>query len=400
MPPDGVHTRYQNFENPGGEKGRGGLENRGRKGHAFDSVKAGETRTLFQARGSGLITHIWITVKSPAGGVLNSSILRGVRLDAFWDDAPTPAVSAPLGDFFGIGLGRPNVAFECGLFSSPGAKAFNCYVPMPYRRAARLTLTNESGADLTHVFYTITYQEQPVDPRETLYFHASWRREPATVEGRDFAILPRVSGRGRYLGANLSIIPNPAYGRVKWGDSWGVPWWGEGEVKISLDGDGDRATLVGTGAEDYPGTAWGMGLFNHRYQGILVSGDTGYAFYRHHVPDPIYFHADARVTMQQIGGGLKRQLLEMEKAVGPIRLVSVDCAPPRRFIRAYDDNVQLHDPMILPDDWCNFERTGDDWAACAYFYLDAPENGLPPLQPAAIRLAGVEAGAGAPRQDG
>ncbi len=35
-----------------------------------------------------------------------------------------------------------------------------------------------------------------------------------------------------------------------------------------------------------------------------------------------------------------------------------------------------------------FERS-DDWSACAYFYLDRPENGLPPLAPAAERIVGL-----------
>lgn len=395
-----VQTRYQNFENPKSLKGGGGVENHGRKGHAFDDLKAGETKTLFQADTSGVITHIWITVNSSAGGVLNPTILRGVRIDAFWDGAATPAITAPLGDFFGIGLGRANVPFECELFSSPGAKAFNCYVPMPFLKSARLTLTNESGVDITHIFYTITWQQQPLDPRDTLYFHATWRREPETVLGRDFAILPRVSGRGRYLGANLSVIPGTRYGKVMWGTHEGIAWWGEGEVKLYLDGDREHATLVGTGTEDYPGTAWGMGTFNHRYQGILVSEEAGFSFYRHHIPDPIFFHQDIRVTMQQIGGALKRQLLEMEKRVGPIRIVSVNTTqPPRRFIKALDEGWSLADPRIDPEDWCNFEREGDDWAACAYFYLDRPENGLPPLQPAALRLAGLAGTEGAKRQD-
>lgn len=400
-PPATTQTRCQNFENRTGAKGAGGRENQGRKGHAFDDLPAGATRTLFETQGSGIITHIWITVNSPVGGVLNPMLLRAVRLDAYWDDAATPAVSAPLGDFFGIGLGRANVAYECALFSSPGAKALNCYVPMPYLRAARLTLTNDSDVDISHVFYTITYLQQPLEAAQTLYFHAAWRRELATACGRDFAILPRVQGRGRYLGANLSVIPSTRYGKVRWGESWGIPWWGEGELKIYLDGDGEHATLVGTGTEDYPGTAWGMGAFNHRYQGILVSQDDGYAFYRHHVPDAIYFHDDVRVTMQQIGGATKEQLLDMEKRVGPIRIVSVNTsAVPRRFIAALDQGLDLHSPDIRPADWCNFEREGDDWAACAYFYLDRPENGLPPLPPVALRMAHVLPTEGAPRQDG
>ena len=32
-----------------------------------------------------------------------------------------------------------------------------------------------------------------------------------------------------------------------------------------------------------------------------------------------------------------------------------------------------------------FERE-DDWSSCAYFYLERPENGLPPLAAVASRL--------------
>jgi len=47
-------------------------------------------------------------------------------------------------------------------------------------------------------------------------------------------------------------------------------WWGEGEVKFFLDGDAEYPTLVGTGTEDYVGTAWGQGVFSQRFQGRLL----------------------------------------------------------------------------------------------------------------------------------
>ena len=51
-------------------------------------------------------------------------MLRGIRLDFYWEGATTPAVSAPLGDFSGIGLGEI-VAFQSALFSSPEGRSFN-----------------------------------------------------------------------------------------------------------------------------------------------------------------------------------------------------------------------------------------------------------------------------------
>src|SRR5438552_704380 len=95
--PRGVQTRWFSFENSESGRGRAGLENRGAKGHAFDSVAAGETKTLLEVTGSGIIGRIWLTIsdRSP-------EMLRSLRLDMTWDNAARPAVSVPLGDFFGV----------------------------------------------------------------------------------------------------------------------------------------------------------------------------------------------------------------------------------------------------------------------------------------------------------
>jgi hypothetical protein len=74
-------------------------------------------------------------------------------------------------------------------------------------------------------------------------------------------------------------------------------------VKIFLDGDAELPTMAGTGTEDYVGTAWGQGQYAHLYQGspIADEGRMQWAFYRYHVPDPVWFRKDVRVTVQQIG---------------------------------------------------------------------------------------------------
>jgi len=140
-----------------------------------------------------VIRRIWITV-----GERTPVMLRSLRLEMFWDDAKKPAVSVPLGDFFGAALGQ-TVAFENALFSSPEARSFNTIVPMPFRRSARLVLTNQSASDLTRVFYDVDYTLGPPSP-DMLYFHAYWRRERPTSLGQDFSVLPSITGRGRYLG--------------------------------------------------------------------------------------------------------------------------------------------------------------------------------------------------------
>jgi hypothetical protein len=89
-------------------------------------------------------------------------------------------------------------------------------------------------------------------------------------------------------------------------------WWGEGEVKVYLDGE-PEPTICGTGTEDYLGSAWGLGVFAAPESGAPLvvgphagSGDEHslVSFYRWHLSDPIVFDASARVTIQQIGAAM------------------------------------------------------------------------------------------------
>ena len=189
--PDGIETRWASPENPQGEKGKGARTNGGRKGRPAIPIKAGEQVTLAEVRdSSGTIRRIWGTIsdRSPA-------MLRGLKIEMFWDGATKPAVSVPFGDFFGFGLGHM-VAFQSALFASPEGRSFNCYVPMPFSKGMKIVLTNESGKDLQLLFYDVDYTLGDKHDANDLYFHAHYRRENPTKLQRDFEILPRVSGKG------------------------------------------------------------------------------------------------------------------------------------------------------------------------------------------------------------
>jgi len=368
--PSGIKTHWISFENQTLDRARAGLENQGAKGHAFDHIRAGETKTLLDIAAEGMIRRIWLTIddRSP-------QMLRSLRLDMFWDKAESPAVSAPLGDFFGVGLGR-RTPFENALFSDPEGRSFNCFVPMPFRSAARITLTNESYVDLKHHFYDIDLTTGPAGA-EALYFHAHWRRESPNQLGREYTILPRVRGSGRFLGSNVGVIADPRYQGA---------WWGEGEVKIRF-GDDANPTLCGTGTEDYIGTGWGQGAYAHRTQGCLIADKdlSQWCFYRYHLDDPVFFEDACEVAIQTIGGNDTFKVLELMKAGAPAIPVSVDTGEAGRFVALFDGAD--HD-LVSPDlvqKWCNFWRQ-DDWSSTAYFYLDSPENGLAQIQPVAQRL--------------
>jgi hypothetical protein len=138
--PSGVQTRWASPENPRGEKGAGAQTNGGRKGRPSISIKAGEQATLAEVHGSsGTVRRIWATFndRSPA-------MLRGLKIEMFWDGSIKAAVSVPFGDFFGMALGHMN-AFRSALFANPEGKSFNCYIPMPFRTGMKIVVTNESG---------------------------------------------------------------------------------------------------------------------------------------------------------------------------------------------------------------------------------------------------------------
>lgn len=362
--PDHIETRWASAENPSGEKGGGCRSNDGRKRNAcICPLKAGESAVLLDIRDtSGTIRRIWATIseRSP-------QMLRALRLEITWDGEETPAINVPMGDFFCHSLGQMS-SFENALFSSPEGRSFNCIVPMPFRKGARIVVHNESDRDLKMLFYDVNFTVAEAHADSVLYLHALWRRENPTREEEDFEILPRLRGRGRFLGLCAGVRADT--GR------YFKSWWGEGEVKVYLDGDEGSPSLCGTGTEDYIGTAWGQGKYAHAFQGCPIADEERmhYGFYRLHLPDPIWFRRDIRVTIQQIGCWNPETIRQMQQSGLRLRHGS------KSF--AMEEAVEK-----IPYGF--FERE-DDWSSCAWFYLDVPVSPFSGLAEVKERIAGLE----------
>ena len=122
----------------------------GRNADAW-TIPAGESRTLADINGPGLITHIWMTQRNH---------YRDCLLKITWDNAAHPSVLVPLGDFFGLGHGIVN-SYQSQLFTASTrwnnrfemGCALNCYAPMPFRERALVELINESSEDHRQYFY-------------------------------------------------------------------------------------------------------------------------------------------------------------------------------------------------------------------------------------------------------
>jgi len=299
-------TRSINAENPTGEKGKGAMAEvdagnpaprdlgRGWKVRPCITVPANDTVTLAEIEGPGAIQHMWFTV---GPGAWRSLILR-----FYWDGEDSPSIEVPIGDFFCSGW-----AERCNVNSLPvsvnPAGGFNSYWEMPFRKSARVTIENLGDKDADGFFYQITYALTEV-PEDAAYLHAQFRRSNPLPYKTDHTLLDGVKGWGHYVGTYIA---------------WGVNnngWWGEGEVKFFMDGDGEFPTICGTGTEDYFGGAWGFefppgeyGVFTTPWLGMpqiikpdgLYRSQQRFGLYRWHVMDPIRFEQDLKVTIQALG---------------------------------------------------------------------------------------------------
>jgi hypothetical protein len=203
--PEGVQSRVSSFENINSVKGAGGQTNLSAKGNAFESMKAGETKTLLDVKGSGIIQRMWFTIRER-----DPKTLRSIRLQMYWDNDPKPAVDVPFGDFFVSNLGKTE-KFESALFSSPEGRSYNCYISMPFRKAAKIVLINESNSEIPLLFFDIDFILQKSIPADALYFHAYWIRQSNNSLKQDFEVLPMLKGSGRFLGMSVGVLADKKY---------------------------------------------------------------------------------------------------------------------------------------------------------------------------------------------
>lgn len=287
-----MESRSISFENPTGARGAGGAECGGRKGAAMRVIRPGERIVLADIEGPGTIRHIWMTFPPAA-----PEEMRAKLIEVFYDGHAEPSVSVPALDFFGIPWGRP-VHLDSALTTLSEGRGFNTFIPIPFQSSIRIEYVN-AGQRKAHLYYQVDYTLESALPEGTGYLHASYRRQNPTVMGQDFVIAEGLQGPGRFLGCVVGVrVLDSGF------------WYGEGEVKMYIDGDDQLPTICGTGLEDYVGTAWAMGAHYTQYMGSpLIVKDPEAAsgmpdfvgFYRWHVMDPVMFKQTLRVTIQQIG---------------------------------------------------------------------------------------------------
>ncbi|HET6204535.1 MAG TPA: glycoside hydrolase family 172 protein [Planctomycetota bacterium] len=286
-------------------------------------IEPGEELELARFEGPGCITHLWFTIAMNEEGYLKKLVLR-----AWWDGEDTPSIEAPVGDFFGLGHGGDKRYFHSSAFFAVAPQlGLNCFLPMPFAKSARLTVRNE-GKTRCHAFYFyVDAARLPSLPEDAAYLHAQYRQQYPCKPGEDY-VFAEASGRGHLLGVHLAV-EQTAHG-----------WWGEGDDRITIDGN-ESGRLLGTGTEDYFCGAWNFrAVFSSPYLGSprLEEDRRGcrHAVYRFHATDPIPFRTSLRYACEH-GHGNDRS---------------------------------------------------DNWSSAAFWYQVEPHAPFPPLPPAEERLFG------------
>jgi hypothetical protein len=252
-------------------------------------LEPSQTLVFADIQGPGCITHFRDNITSDEAHHLQYHILR-----AYWDGESQPSVEVPVGDFFGIGFGLTEkcssalIAIDArrGKVTDPTATgaARNCYIPMPFKHSARLTITNLGKKPSKH-WFEVNYRSYTKAPEDQGYFHAQYRQGTPPPVG-PYTIL-EATGRGHLLGCVLSIKNNDG------------GWWGEGDEIVYIDG---RHEMQGTGSEDYFGESYGLRPGCFPYFGVTLLEEPYTTAYRWHIPDPVVFNKSIRFLIEQGNG--------------------------------------------------------------------------------------------------
>jgi hypothetical protein len=271
------------------------------------SVAPGATITILNADGPGVVSHIWMTINDQEAWSLKKIVLR-----MYWDGEKDPSVEAPVGDFFGLGLGD-YYTWHSAMLSVAPDKALNSFFPMPFQHHARITITNQGSEPIHNLYWNIDYRAYPHPlPPGTLYFHAEYHQAQPThgivsgwnsngdakvldlknKDGKDNYVFLNAEGRGQFVGVTMSVLQNQD------------DWFGEGDDMFFIDGE-KLPSINGTGTEDYFLGAWGFGdhPFSYPLYGApYIEGDehagARISLYRFHLDAPITFTKSIRATIE------------------------------------------------------------------------------------------------------
>jgi len=269
-------------------------------------IKPGETRTIAEVSGAGVINHIWITI-APGPDQLNRN---DIILRMYWDNKSYASVESPIGPFFGQGWNEQYNYASLPLSAGPGnGTGLSSYFTMPFSSGAKIEIENQSEETITSFYFYVDYLEMKEIPGDMGRFHAWYNheltealpegetewgvvgKEGENKDGTGNYVFADIKGKGHFVGINYYVhCPTPM-------------WYGEGDDMFFIDGE-KIPSLIGTGTEDFFNTSWcPKEKFTHPYFGYpRVNNDIGWLgrthVYRFFIQDPIFFETSLKATIE------------------------------------------------------------------------------------------------------
>ncbi len=269
-------------------------------------IKPGETRTIAEISGSGVINHIWITIAPGPDRLCRNDII--IRM--YWDGNEYPSVESPIGPFFGQGWNEQYNYASFPLSAGPGSgTGLSSYFTMPFAKGARIEIENQTNEKIDAFYFYVDYLEMKKLPEDMGRFHAWYNheltealpegetewgvtgKEGENKTGENNYVFADIQGKGHFIGLNYYVhCPTPM-------------WYGEGDDMWFIDGE-TTPSMIGTGTEDFFNTSWcPKETFSHPYFGYpRVNNDIGWLgrthVYRFFINDPVFFEKGLKATIE------------------------------------------------------------------------------------------------------
>lgn len=317
----------------------------------LQSLDAGATVVLAEIEGPAQINTMYIgeMMHWPAGEIaFTPADVRSIVLKIWFDGSEQPAVDVPLGDFFADGTGK--AADFTTQFVEKSRGSYVSYIPMPFRKSARVTLTNEGDLDVVS-YAAVEWQSLPRWEDDLGYFHAAWKRHAFQLTPDTRESFYRLDGPGHLVGQYWLIrTDEPLFESMT--------FVMEANNEIRIDGEPDPAINY-LGSECAFNFGWGwQTVFNGYKVGVNqrnpAAGETIVSTYRFRDRDVIRFRESLALTLNWTGEF--RTVPELQEILD-----------------------RLRQRNALGGGWV-------DYAETTYWYSVHPEGTREPLSPLAERV--------------
>lgn len=219
----------------------------------LETLDAGKSITIADIKGPAVITNIHTTQHFIHDDKLSADerkalCARGIIIEIYYNDVDIPAVCVPLADFFADGCCGKAIHFSTP-YVEKAPESYNCFIPMPFEKSARVVLKNETPYNLGNYSF-VEFEQLPCWEDDLGYFHATWKRFAFQLYGKTDQHFFHVDGCGHLLGRAWSVCTDDPFFKA-------YHFVMEGNNEVRIDGElMPRADYLGT--EDSFGFSWGF----------------------------------------------------------------------------------------------------------------------------------------------